>query len=98
MGSSSEKSNPVGYQKWGNGLNKSRPDAELTCHPSVLIKDRTVDWPVVVETLQLATYPGMGQGKLEPGYSICEETIAHWEWRDGGSSMYPPGIVARLVG
>ena len=66
--------------------------------PSVLIKDRTVDWPVVVETLQLATYPGMGQGKLEPGYSIREETIAHWEWRDGGSSMYPPGIVARLVG
>jgi hypothetical protein len=64
----------------------------------VLIKDRTVDWPVVVETLQLATYPGMGQGKLEPRYSICEETIAHWEWRDGRSSMYPPCIVARLVG
>jgi hypothetical protein len=52
----------------------------------------------VVETLQLATYPGMGQGKLELGYSIREETIAHWEWRDGESSMYPPGIVARLVG
>jgi hypothetical protein len=61
----------------------------------VLIKDRTIDWPVVVETLQLATYPGMGQGKLEPGYSIHEEIIAHWEWRDGGSSMYPLGIVAR---
>jgi hypothetical protein len=59
--------------------------------PSVSIKDCTVDWPVVVETLQLATYPGMGQGKLEPGYSIREETIAHWEWRDGESSMYPPG-------
>jgi hypothetical protein len=59
--------------------------------PSVSIKDRIVDWPVVVETLQLATYPGMGQGKLEPGYSIREETIAHWEWRDGESSMYPPG-------
>jgi hypothetical protein len=59
--------------------------------PSVSIKDHTVDWPVVVETLQLATYPGMGQGKLEPGYSIREETIAHWEWRDGESSMYPPG-------
>jgi hypothetical protein len=57
----------------------------------VSIKDRTVDWPVVVETLQLATYPGMGQGKLESGYSIREETIAHWEWRDGGSIMYPPG-------
>ena len=42
-----------------------------------LIKDRTVDWPVVVETLQLATYPGMGQGKLEPDYSIREETIMH---------------------
>jgi hypothetical protein len=48
----------------------------------VSIKDRTVDWPVVVETLQLATYPGMGQGKLEPDYSIREETIAHWEWRE----------------
>jgi hypothetical protein len=34
----------------------------------------------VVETLQLATYPGMGQGKLEPGYSIREKTIAHWAW------------------
>jgi hypothetical protein len=43
----------------------------------VSIKDRTVDWPVVVETLQLATYLSMGQGKLEPGYSIREETIAH---------------------
>jgi hypothetical protein len=48
-------------------------------HTSVSIKDRTVDWPVVFETLQLATYPGMGQGKLEPCYSIREETIAHWE-------------------
>jgi hypothetical protein len=64
----------------------------------VLVKDRTVDWPVVVETLQLATYLGMGQGKLELGYSLREETIAHCEWRDGGSSMYPPSIVARLVG
>jgi hypothetical protein len=46
---------------------------------SVSIKDRIVDWPVVVETLQLATYPGMGQGKLEPSYSIHEDTIVHWE-------------------
>jgi hypothetical protein len=30
-------------------------------------------------------------GKPEPGYSICEKTIAHWEWRDGGSGVYPPG-------
>jgi hypothetical protein len=22
----------------------------------------------------------MGQGKLEPGYSIREKTIAHWAW------------------
>jgi sugar phosphate permease len=22
----------------------------------------------------------MGQGKLEPGYSICEKTTAHWAW------------------
>jgi hypothetical protein len=34
----------------------------------------------VVETLQLSTYPGMGQGKLEPGYSIREKTNAHWAW------------------
>jgi hypothetical protein len=33
----------------------------------------------VVETLQLTAYPDMGQGKLEPGYSILEETIMHWE-------------------
>jgi hypothetical protein len=46
--------------------------------PSVSIKDRNIDWPDVVQTLQLAIYPGMGQGKLEHGYSICEETIAHW--------------------
>jgi hypothetical protein len=31
--SSSEKSTPVEYQKWGNGLNKSGPDAELTWSP-----------------------------------------------------------------
>jgi hypothetical protein len=24
----SEKSTPAGYQKWGNGWNKSRPDVE----------------------------------------------------------------------
>ena len=33
----------------------------------------------------------MGQGKLEPGYSIHEKTIAHWEWRDGESGTYPTG-------
>jgi hypothetical protein len=73
------KEYPAGYQKWEMvWINR---DQTMSWHgrPSVLIKDRTVDWPVVVETLQLATYPGMGQGKLEPGYSICEETIAHWE-------------------
>jgi hypothetical protein len=32
----------------------------------------------------------MGQGKLEPGYSKHEKTIAHWEWRDGESGTYPP--------
>jgi hypothetical protein len=31
----------------------------------------------------------MGQGKLEPGYSIHEKTIAHWEWRDSESGTYP---------
>jgi hypothetical protein len=30
-------------------------------------------------------------GKPEPGYSICEKTIVHWEWRDGESGVYPPG-------
>ena len=30
-------------------------------------------------------------GKPEPGYFIHEKTIAHWEWRDGESGMYPPG-------
>jgi hypothetical protein len=30
-------------------------------------------------------------GKPEPGYSIHEKTIAHWEWRDGKSGTYPPG-------
>jgi hypothetical protein len=29
-------------------------------------------------------------GKPKPGYSIHEKTIAHWEWRDGESGMYPP--------
>jgi hypothetical protein len=29
----SEKSTPAGYQKWENGLNKSRPDAEQTRSP-----------------------------------------------------------------
>jgi hypothetical protein len=43
----------------------------------VSIKDHTIDWPIVVDTLQLATYPGMEQGKLEPGHSIREETITH---------------------
>jgi hypothetical protein len=38
-----------------------------------MIKDY-LNWPHALE---------MGQGKLEPGYSICEKTIAHWELRDG---------------
>jgi hypothetical protein len=29
----SEKSTPAGYQKWENGLNKSRPDVEQTRSP-----------------------------------------------------------------
>ena len=29
--------------------------------------------------------------KPEPGYSIHEKTITHWEWRDGESDTYPPG-------
>ena len=44
--------------------------------PSVSIKDRTVDWPVVVETLQLATC----LGKPEPSYSIREKRTANWAW------------------
>jgi hypothetical protein len=36
----------------------------------------------------------MVQGKLEPGYSIHEKTIAHWEWRDGESGTYPPGVLS----
>jgi hypothetical protein len=34
----------------------------------------------VVETLQLSTYPGMGLGKLELGYSIREKTTVHCAW------------------
>jgi hypothetical protein len=35
----------------------------------------------------------MGQGKLEPSYSIHKKTTAHCEWRDGESGTYPPGKV-----
>jgi hypothetical protein len=35
----------------------------------------------------------MGQGKLEPSYSINKKIITHWEWRDGESGTYPPGKV-----
>ena len=55
--------------------------------PSVSIKDRTVARPVVVETLQLATYSGKPDISAIP---IRETTTAHWEWRDGESSLYPP--------
>ena len=44
-----------------------------------MIKDY-INWPHALD---------MGQGKLEPGYSIHEKTITHWEWRDGESSVYP---------
>jgi hypothetical protein len=43
---------------------------------------------VCVETLQLATCSG------KPKTSViisCEWPIAHWEWRDGESSVYPRG-------
>jgi hypothetical protein len=50
---------------------------------STTIKDY-LNWPHALD---------MGQGKLEPGYSIHEKTIAHWEWRDGESGTYPPGKV-----
>jgi hypothetical protein len=30
-------------------------------------------------------------GKPQPDHSIREKTIAHWEWRDGESGVYPPG-------
>jgi hypothetical protein len=46
-----------------------------------MIKDY-LNWPHALD---------MGQGKLEPSYSIHEKTIAHWEWRDGESGTYPPG-------
>jgi hypothetical protein len=46
-----------------------------------MIKDY-LNWPHALD---------MGQGKLEPSYSIHEKTITHWEWRDGESGTYPPG-------
>jgi hypothetical protein len=54
-----------------------------------MIKDY-LNWPHALD---------MGQGKLEPGYSIHEKTIAHWEWRDGESGTYPPskGSPKRVV-
>ena len=55
--------------------------------PSVSIKDRTVARPVAVEILQLATYSGKPDISAIP---IRETTTAHWEWRDGESSVYPP--------
>jgi hypothetical protein len=41
-----------------------------------------------VETLQLATC----SGKLKTSVILsCERPTAHWEWRDGKSSVYPHG-------
>jgi hypothetical protein len=54
----------------------------------VSLKDRTVDQIVCVETLQLATCSG------KPKTSVilsCERPTAHWEWRDGESSVNPHG-------
>jgi hypothetical protein len=47
--------------------------------PFESVKDRTVDWPVVVETVQLPTC----FGKPEHGYSLHKKItkiIAHWAW------------------
>jgi hypothetical protein len=55
--------------------------------PSVSIKDRTDVGLCVVETLQLATYSDKPDTSAIP---LWERTIAHWEWRDGKSSVYPP--------
>jgi hypothetical protein len=35
----------------------------------------------------LATYFGKPEISAIPTW---ERTIAHWEWKDGGSSVYPP--------
>jgi hypothetical protein len=55
--------------------------------PSVSIKDRNDVGLCVVETLQLATYSGKPDISVIP---LWERTIAHWEWRDSESSVYPP--------
>jgi hypothetical protein len=39
-----------------------------------------------VETLQLATYSGKPKTSVIPS---CERLTAHWEWKDGESSVYP---------
>jgi hypothetical protein len=44
--------------------------------PSEWIKDRSIDWHVVFETLQLATC----SCKPETNYFIREKTITHWAW------------------
>jgi hypothetical protein len=56
--------------------------------PPVSIKDHTVDWIVCVETLQLATCSGKPKTLV---ILSCERPTAHWEWRDGESSVYPRG-------
>jgi hypothetical protein len=43
---------------------------------------------VCVETLQLATCSGKPKTSVIPS---CERLTAHWEWRDGESSVYPRG-------
>ena len=56
--------------------------------PTVSIKDRTVDWPVVIENFE---YNPHAVVSLTYSYSDTGERLtAYWEWKDGESSVYPP--------
>ena len=47
-------------------------------------------WPL---DLDLYSTNHMRKGKPYLGYSFTGKATAHWEWRDGESARYPPGLV-----
>ena len=53
--------------------------------PSVSIKDHSMQAYCVRDLIVLATYSSKPNTLVIP---LWERTTAHWEWRDGKSSVY----------
>jgi hypothetical protein len=76
----------VNVDNWDRSVDLHRERSPPVVSPTESVKDRTVVRIVCVETLQLITCSGKPKTSVMP---TCERPTAHWEWKDGESSVYP---------